>query len=63
MSAIALALGPLVGGWLTEDVSWRAIFFLNVPVAVGAIAITLFAAESRATRPSPPARLSPASWR
>jgi EmrB/QacA subfamily drug resistance transporter len=48
VSAIALALGPLLGGWLTEDVSWRAIFFLNLPVAVGAIAVTLFAAhESR----------------
>jgi EmrB/QacA subfamily drug resistance transporter len=48
VSAIALALGPLVGGWLTEDVSWRAIFFLNLPVAAGAVAVTLFAAhESR----------------
>lgn len=48
VSAIALAVGPLVGGWLTEDVSWRAIFFLNLPVAAGAIAVTLFAAhESR----------------
>jgi EmrB/QacA subfamily drug resistance transporter len=48
VSAIALAAGPLLGGWLTEDVSWRAIFFLNVPVAVGAIAVTLAATrESR----------------
>ena len=48
VSAIALARGPLLGGWLTEDVSWRAIFFLNLPVAVGAVAVTLFAAhESR----------------
>jgi EmrB/QacA subfamily drug resistance transporter len=45
VSATALAFGPVVGGWLTEDVSWRAIFFLNVPVAVVAIAVTLFAAQ------------------
>jgi EmrB/QacA subfamily drug resistance transporter len=45
VSAIALAVGPLLGGWLTEDVSWRAIFFLNLPVAAGAIVVTLFAAE------------------
>jgi EmrB/QacA subfamily drug resistance transporter len=48
VSALALAIGPVLGGFLTESVSWRAIFFLNLPVAVGAVAVTLFAArESR----------------
>jgi EmrB/QacA subfamily drug resistance transporter len=48
VSALALAIGPVLGGFLTESVSWRAIFFINPPIAVGAVAVTLFAArESR----------------
>ena len=31
VSALALAIGPVLGGFLTESVSWRAIFFLNLP--------------------------------
>jgi len=48
VSALALAIGPVVGGFLTEYVSWRAIFFINPPIAVIAVAGALFAAhESR----------------
>jgi EmrB/QacA subfamily drug resistance transporter len=48
VSALALAIGPVLGGFLTESVSWRAIFFINPPIAIGAVAVTLFAArESR----------------
>jgi EmrB/QacA subfamily drug resistance transporter len=48
VSAMALAIGPVLGGFLTQSVSWRAIFFINPPIAVGAVAVTLFAArESR----------------
>jgi EmrB/QacA subfamily drug resistance transporter len=48
VSALALAIGPVVGGLLTEHVSWRAIFYLNVPVAIAAVVVTLFAVrESR----------------
>jgi EmrB/QacA subfamily drug resistance transporter len=48
VSAMALAIGPVLGGLLVQDVSWQSIFFLNVPVAIAAIAVTLLAArESR----------------
>ena len=50
VSGLALAVGPVVGGLLTEHVSWRAIFYLNIPVAIGAVTAALFAVrESRDT--------------
>src|SRR5918911_2431707 len=49
-SAMALAIGPLVGGVLTEKVNWSWIFFVNVPVGVGGILMALWAIdESRDT--------------
>ena len=37
LSGVSSALGPLVGGWLVEVVGWRAIFFLNLPLATLAV--------------------------
>ncbi len=48
---MAPVFGPLVGGWLTDNANWHYIFFLNVPVAIGLIAL-LFAGLPR----------SPARW-
>jgi EmrB/QacA subfamily drug resistance transporter len=48
ISALALAIGPVLGGFLTEHVSWRAIFYINVPIAIVAVIATIFAVrESR----------------
>ncbi len=38
-SAITTALGPVLGGWLIENVSWRWIFFINIPIAVIVVTI------------------------
>lgn len=40
-SALMSAAGPVVGGWLIDTVSWRWIFFLNVPLALAVVAIAL----------------------
>jgi len=47
-SAITSAIGPVAGGWLIEHVSWRAVFFLNVPLAAIVIVLSVrFMNESR----------------
>jgi EmrB/QacA subfamily drug resistance transporter len=48
---ISLALGPVIGGALTDGGSWRSIFWVNVPVGLAAIALTArYVPESRAPR-------------
>jgi EmrB/QacA subfamily drug resistance transporter len=45
---VAVAVGPLVGGALTDSLGWESIFYLNVPVGLAAIALTyLQVRESR----------------
>ena len=51
---ISMALGPLVGGGLTEAIGWRAIFWINLPIGVAAIVLAQrFVPESRAPRARP----------
>ncbi len=56
LGGVATALGPLLGGWLVEAVSWRAIFLINVPIgAFVALMATRHVPETR--DPNAPERL------
>jgi EmrB/QacA subfamily drug resistance transporter len=41
----AVAVGPLVGGVLVQAIGWEAIFFVNLPIGIGALALTLARVE------------------
>jgi EmrB/QacA subfamily drug resistance transporter len=41
-TAITAAIGPVIGGWLIEQVSWRAVFFLNLPLALVVLLISFY---------------------
>ncbi|MFE7892280.1 MFS transporter [Streptomyces sp. NPDC057412] len=52
---ISMAAGPLIGGLLVETVGWRSIFWVNLPVGLAALVLTLrFVPESRAAKPRRP---------
>src|SRR6202140_1990233 len=38
---VAPVVGPLLGGWITDNISWPWIFYINVPVGIGAALVTL----------------------
>jgi EmrB/QacA subfamily drug resistance transporter len=50
VSALALAIGPLTGGLIVDNINWNWIFFVNVPVGIlGIVASQVFITESRDT--------------
>jgi EmrB/QacA subfamily drug resistance transporter len=57
-SAITTAVGPVLGGWLIENLSWRAAFFINVPLAVIVVWISLRYMEES----SDPSRTQRIDW-
>ncbi|WP_420996443.1 MFS transporter [Cupriavidus sp. 30B13] len=57
-TAMTTALGPVVGGWLIEHLSWRAAFLVNLPLAAAVLLIAFWRVpESRA-----PAQPGPLDW-
>src|SRR5881296_21288 len=57
-SAITTAIGPVFGGWLIDHVSWRAVFFMNVPLA----AIVLFLSLRYMSESKDPSRTAATDW-
>lgn len=51
--AIAGAVGPPLGGWLVDAIDWRAIFFVNLPVAAAAILLAVRYVDESASREQP----------
>ena len=54
MVGLGMALGPLPGGLLVEEVGWRSIFWINIPVGLAAIVLTALLVQGTACPPSRP---------
>ncbi|WOE76245.1 MFS transporter [Alterisphingorhabdus coralli] len=52
-SALTTASGPVLGGWLTETFSWRAVFWINLPLAAVAVALLAIVRRPGITDPKP----------
>jgi EmrB/QacA subfamily drug resistance transporter len=55
VTGISTALGPVLGGVITTEWSWRGIFLVNIPIGVAAVAVTAWRVEeSKSPDPTPP---------
>ncbi len=55
ITGVSTALGPVLGGVITTDWSWRGIFLVNVPIGILAVALTAWRVEeSKSPHPAPP---------
>jgi len=54
LGGVATAIGPFLGGWLISAVSWRLVFYINLPIAVAVVAIAArHVPETKAPGPVP----------
>jgi EmrB/QacA subfamily drug resistance transporter len=54
IGAVGSAIGPFVGGLLTEELSWRWLFYVNVPFGAAAVAMTLLVVQESRDEGAPP---------
>ena len=54
LAAVAVAVGPFFGGFFTEVISWRAVFLVNVPLGIAAIAVALWGIRESRDETVPP---------
>jgi len=53
LGGVATAVGPFLGGWLISAVSWRLVFYINLPLAVAVVVIARHVPETKAPGPVP----------
>jgi MFS family permease len=59
-TTVTSALGPVLGGWLIQNASWRAVFFINVPLAALTLILTIWRVPGPCS--SQPGWPWPAGW-